>query len=549
MMISRTVHCASLLLALAACSGTDSPLHVPPVSGASVRIVPQSMELVPGGTATLQVEVRGESGALIPAPTVQWSTISAAIATVTSTGVVTGVAVGDGRIVASSNGISDTADVRVIPVEPTGPAVEVFPEITYQEMKGWEGTAQIGEVECNPVAYNAYRQELLSRLVNELGVDRIRLHVRSGHENPTDYYTKFKTSRSTSDWFPFRYQAVNDNDDPDVIRPGGFQFAEIDHKVEAMIQPLRALLQARGEKLYVNLNYVDFGKSPWEQSSDPREYAELILATFQHLQARYGWVPDAVELVLEPDNTANWTPQVIGRAIVATGDRLAAAGYRPAFIAPSNSSMSAALADLNGVLSVPRVLEYLTDVAYHRYSGVSKATLTAIAARANQFGLRTAMLEKIAAGHEVLHEDLRDGLNSSWQQFVLGFCGSDNGGAYYVVNQSNPSSPRIVMADRSRYLRQYFSYIRFNARRIGALSGDSRLDPLAFRNTDGKLVVVVAVASAGPVPLRRLPPGSYGATFTTATQSFVQLPDMQVGTTGTAQLTMPAKGVVTIFAR
>ena len=549
--ITSAVLRISLLLVLASssCRSDAASNAPPPVTGAGVRITPSVVEIAVGEKQTLRADVFDENGQAVVSAPIQWVTSDASVATVSASGEVTGMAVGDARIIASSLGTADTADVRVTPAAPTGAFVDVYPEVTFQTMLGWEATAQMGEAECNPQSFPLYKQEILNRAVNELGIDRVRLHVRSGHESPVDHYATFKSSHQLSDWNPYRYASVNDNDDPRSIRAGGFQFTELDHKVAEIITPLRALLQARGEQLYVNLNYVDFGVSPWEQSSNPEEYAELILAVFQHLQSRYGWVPDAVEMVLEPDNTQNWTPQAIGAALVATGDRLKAAGFRPAFIAPSNTGMIGALNYLNAMVAVPRVSEYLTDVAYHRYSSASATTLSSIAARANQLGLRTAMLEHIGSGYEDLHEDLTIGNNSSWSQFVLAYCAPDNGGNYYLIDQSVPSAPKVSIGNRSRYLRQYFAFVRLNARRLGAVSGDARLNPVAFRNTNGKVVVVIAATGAAPVQLRRLPAGTYGVTFTTASQTFVSQADVVVGSSGILQTSMPATGVMTIHAR
>ncbi|MGH8528065.1 MAG: hypothetical protein ACREXY_28755, partial [Gammaproteobacteria bacterium] len=192
--------------------------------------------------------------------------------------------------------------VRVIP-EPSGAFVDIHPNVTYQVMLGWEGTAQIGEVECNPTAFPIYRQEVVTRLVNELGINRVRIEVRAGHENPVDFYTQFKVHRDENIYYRVVNESVNDNNDPRVANLAGFHFTELDHKEETILGPMRALLAARGERLYVNLTYVDFGAAAWEQASDPEEYAELIHTAFIHLRDRYGWVPDAVEISLEPDNS------------------------------------------------------------------------------------------------------------------------------------------------------------------------------------------------------------------------------------------------------
>jgi hypothetical protein len=138
---------------------------------------------------------------------------------------------------------------------------------------------------------------------------------------------------------------------------------------------------------------------------------------------------------------------------------------------------------------------------------------------------------------------------SSWQQFALAFCLTDRGGAYYVIDQSNPSAPVINLGSRSRYLRHYFSFIRMNAVRVGASSGDSRFDPLAFRNANGKLVVVVSATASGSVDIRGLPPGTYGVVRTTASSTFASGADVAVSSGGEASFSMPAAGVMTIVQR
>lgn len=538
-------------IALVTCGGESGPPTSPAnVSKAGVSVSPALVELAPGGTQTLQATVRNEAGAVVPSAVVAWSSTDASVASVTATGTVTAVAVGNANVVATSSGLSDTAEVRVIPA-PTGPSIDIHPEVTYQVMRGWEGTAQIGEVECNQTSYPLYQPELLNRLVNELGINRVRIEVRSGHENPVDFYAQYRIHRIEDTYFSASgvYLSVNDNNDPRAVNPAGFHFSELDHKEEAILKGMRAHLAARGERLFINMVYVDFAASPWEQASDPEEYAELIHTAFIHLRDRYGWVPDAVEINLEPDNSRIWNNgQILGRALVAAGDRLKASGFRPDFIAPSTTNMTTAIQYLDQMLTVPRVLEYLTDVSYHRYSGVLLESLGKIASRASQHGLRTSMLEHTGSGHEDLHQDIKVGMNSAWQRFGLAGCGS-NGASYYFLDTSVPTAPKVVARNNTRYFRQYFPFIRFNAIRIGAVSGNPALDPLAFRNANNKLAIVVKASTGAPVQLRRLPAGTYGVTYTTASQTFVSLPDVSVSTAGLLQVAIPAAGVITIFQR
>jgi hypothetical protein len=219
------------------------------------------------------------------------------------------------------------------------------------------------------------------------------------------------------------------------------------------VVPLRSRLAARGEALYVNLNYVSFGGSTAQ--SAPAEYAELILATVQHMQSRYGFAPDGVEVILEPDKNTIRTGTGIGQLIAATGARLAAAGFHPDFIAPSVMNMGTAVPYLDQIVAVPGAMTYLTEVAYRRYQGFSDATLSGIKPRAMQLGLQTSMLEHIGGGVEDLYKDLTLGNVSGWQQYTLAFPNTDNGARYYYISGGRP-----VMGNLTHVLRQYFRYVR-----------------------------------------------------------------------------------------
>jgi hypothetical protein len=419
-------------------------------------------------------------------------------------------------------------------------------------MWGWEGVTQIGQVECPAAAFATYKGPLLDRIVNELGINRVRLEIQSGMENPVDYWSQYFITHAIdiNGWRAHRYEIINDNADPFVLNSAGIKFSGLDNTVDNVVTPMRQRLAARGERLYVNLNYVDFDGSPFEHSSDPNEYAELMLAIFRHLQSKYGWVPDAIEISLEPDNTANWGPAAIGNAIVAAGDRLKAAGFSPDFIAPSTTNAARAIQYFDTMVQIPRVTEYLTELAYHRYSGVTPQVIQTLGSRAAAAGIRAGMLELVGATYDDLHEDLTLGRNSSWQQFSLAYCNPDDaGGKYYGVDTSNPNNPIVTMMSRSRFLRQYFLFVRLGAVRIGALSGDGRFNPVAFRNPNGKIVVVVKAADGGSFEVRRLPAGTYGRKYTTFQQYNIDLADVSVGASGTLSASIPATGVITIYQR
>jgi len=406
-------------------------------------------------------------------------------------------------------------------------------------MSGWEAVAQVGQDEPGFAAFQ--RGALFDAAVNDLGINRLRLEIRAGAENTVDHFANLRAGQKV-DWGAVRYATVNDNADPNVINAEGFHFTELDDTVERIFVPLRDRLLARGERLYVNLCYVAFESPDGYVHQDPAEYAELMVAVFQHLRDTYQLTPDAVEMILEPDNTSMWRGGLIGRAMVATASRLNAAGFRPDFIGPSNTSMSNAVAYVDDMLKVPGVSELLKEISYHRYGGVSDANLQALGERAQRLGIRTAMLEHIDSDVEDLYKDLTIGHASGWEQFALAYPTSDNGAQYYTWRDGQP-----VLSKSARFLRQYFRYVRLGAVRIGAKSESPTVRPVAFRNVDGRLAVVMHLARGGDVSVRNVPAGRYGASVTTDSHTGQELGVFETSATGEVRFSAPSAGVLTLY--
>jgi hypothetical protein len=433
--------------------------------------------------------------------------------------------------------------------------ITLNPKTTYQTITGWEAVAQAGQLECaidpatgkyDPLLFAAYKESLFDQAVAD-GINRIRLEVRSGSENPVDYFSLYLSGQITrQEWKAHWHDIVNDNNNPHQINDAGFQFAEIDNQIEQVILPLKERLEARGETLFLNVNYVDFSGSTFEHKDAPEEYAEFVLAAVKHMKAEYNLVPDAWEVILEPDTGAAWSGTQIGQAIAAAGARLKAEGIPMRFIGPSTTNMTNAISYFDQVIAVPGAREYLSEISYHRYGGVSGISLQAIAARSAKYKLQTSMLEHIGSGYEDLHEDLKIGLNSSWQQFTLGYCGTDDGGAYYTIDQTDLRRPRVIIGSRTKFLRQYFKFIRPGAVRLGATGGGA-FDPLAFINPGNKYVVVVKAASGGSFAVQNLPAGTYGIKYTTNTTYDVSLPAVTLSAGQSLTAAIPAAGVLTVY--
>jgi uncharacterized protein YjdB len=107
--------CLVSALTLAGCS-TDTDIGPGPV--AAVRIVPESLQMALGTVDTLHGFGLDATGALLASRTVTWNTSNPAIATVGTSGIVTGAGLGLDSIIASLDGFADTAFVQVAPPPP-----------------------------------------------------------------------------------------------------------------------------------------------------------------------------------------------------------------------------------------------------------------------------------------------------------------------------------------------------------------------------------------------------------------------------------------------
>jgi hypothetical protein len=541
-----------------ACDGSSPVIAVvTPPSVAVVAVSPPSIAVAVGAITQLQATALAATGAAIPGASFTWSSSAPAVATVSSTGTVTGMAAGTAQITAGSGGTQGQATVTVTAGGPgpgPGPSGNIVVNMgsPQQVMAGWEATAQAGQ---GTAAFPLYRDTLLTLAAGDLGIDRLRLAVRSGVENPVDFWTQFHAGQLSESAFKCPgYTVVNDDSDPQHINPAGFHFSELDSTAEEVVLPMQAKMNALGKRLYLNLNYTAFTGSCGAVAAvhqNPQEYAEFALATFQHLQQRYGLVPDYWELILEPDNGTPFSNNgvLMGQALVATAARLAAAGFHPGFIGPSTMVASNASTYFAQMLTVPGVGGLLTQLSYHRYGAApSAATLTSIGQLGLQ-GMQTAMLEHVGGSYQELEDDLERARVSSWQQYTLAYPTSDNGAQYYTIDNSNPSRPQVKMGDRTRYLRQYFRYVRPGAVRMDASSTLGGANPVAFVNADGRTVVVVSSTAAAALSVQGLPAGTYGARYTTTTATDVPLPDQTISAGQLVTGSIPATGVITFYAK
>ena len=394
----------------------------------------------------------------------------------------------------SGNGQADTGEA----------VVTVDPSRRFQTIAGWESTANLSELvgEISP----QHAQGLLRTAVDQAGITRIRLEVRSGVEGPAGAFNDFLRTRSYEMWRQRRYPVTNDNDDPRVINWAGFDFSEMDREVEMAVLPMRKLLDARGEKLVVSVCYVAFVNSRRILHEDPEEYAEFALATMLHLRDKYGVTPERWEVILEPDVAGRWSGKRIGETILATSRRFAEHGFRVGFIAPSTTNMRTASYYFDDMLRVDGALPHLAELSYHRYSGVSRGALARLTERSNKYHVPISMLEFWfgRAGPDVLFEDLAAGA-VAFQNRVVGRLVTD-------ARKGN-----MTLNDDVRYNGAVLRAVRPGAVRVGATSSQDALKALAFNRLGGGIVAALRATAASNVVVRGLPAGD--CVVTTVTKS------------------------------
>jgi alpha-tubulin suppressor-like RCC1 family protein len=119
----RILGAASITLALLGCEDAAAPLRtINPVPVSFVTVEPPTANVPAGQTVQLTATTRDADQHLLTERVVTWASGSTAVATVSATGLVTGVAAGEATITATSEGRSGTA---AITVPPAGPVADI----------------------------------------------------------------------------------------------------------------------------------------------------------------------------------------------------------------------------------------------------------------------------------------------------------------------------------------------------------------------------------------------------------------------------------------
>ncbi|MBK7412732.1 MAG: T9SS type A sorting domain-containing protein [Ignavibacteria bacterium] len=359
---------------------------------------------------------------------------------------------------------------------------EVRDSIIGRPFERWEATAYIAS-ECDP-QYALMRDRMLDSLVRFTGVNRLRVEVRAGSENPVDHYAEWRAAGCPTGadpaytrWLQNRYVTVNDNSDS-TIDVGGFHFTELDATIENVVIPLRTRLHAKGEDLQINVSYVAYtgqNASGTYLHDQPQEYAEFVSAVYQHLKTKWNIVPDRWEAVLEPDLVAEWTASKLGAALDAAALRLRSDGFEPSFIAPSTSNTSNTLSWVKDILAYQHAKSAIKELSYHRDSDSNGVNEYAVRRFADSVNIRASMLGSTPenSNPKAMMNDIIYCNSAVWHQGSIGglFDVTTLGDSLHIVRKRNT----VVTGLLSRYVKPgaVRLYVCFE---------------VVMRNTDGSFV-------------------------------------------------------------
>jgi glucose/arabinose dehydrogenase len=116
--------CALVTVPLASC-GSDGggDIQQPPVPVSTVTVTAPQSSLQVGQTVQLSATAQDANGTALSGRSFEWSSTSEAVATVSPTGLVTGIAAGQAEIRAVSEGVTGSVTLTVTPTPDPGPVV------------------------------------------------------------------------------------------------------------------------------------------------------------------------------------------------------------------------------------------------------------------------------------------------------------------------------------------------------------------------------------------------------------------------------------------
>ena len=414
--------------------------------------------------------------------------------------------------------------------------------------------AGASEPSVSPDWDSSLKVSLLGQLVTQLGINTVQLTVASGDIennaviNGQDAWTYFNlTAPSIAGWRPYRYAPVNDDGDPNHFNCSdatlvscfeSFPLAGMDFAYDTYLTGpagMRALLQANGEKLHIDFQWIHWPSAATYLETTPAEEGEQIVAAFTHIRNKYGpeFVPDIFDVMVEPDlhcdNVALaadcetrggvWDEQKLGGALAAIRSRLNQAGFTPQMWCCSVNNSAHAL---NWYMSTKAQASFTPGaITTHWYDFPNTTNLASLTSQAAADGVPLVMTEWDALGIDAIYTLMTTGNMSGVEKYVAASIGTtDVPSALLTITSTNPYASHYVGSasgpSYAWFFPQIWKYVRDGDLREQATSDNSSFLPLAFRSRAGLDKIPVLIHSTGTqtINVTGAAAGSYGCTYT-----------------------------------
>lgn len=393
---------------------------------------------------------------------------------------------------------------------------------TYQTIGGW------GCVNSIPNYLTPeFRQELIREVVNEYGLNRLRVEVPAGN---------FADSR--------RWEWLNDNADPQSTDWSNLNLAALDERLQEFTLPFVDQVRAKGEPfdMYLSFSFYTNGSSgspPAWLLNNPGEYAEFSLSLLQRLKYFYGINPNFHCILNEAGYNNVFNLSVVREMIKALCPKMEAAGLDTKLQYPESVNVDTAYNNfIVPTATDDELWSWVGAVSYHRYGGLTQ--LPNLSAFAQSKGLPTAFTEHDSLTIDRMYEDLTVGGVSYWEVYGLG-------------SEILLDSQHFNYMERGNYywrFRQVMRYVRPGAVRVKVTTDDTGTNAkqLAWVQ-NGKTTLNFWGITGTAVNISGLTPGTYGLSGARLTAPYVEWGVKTVGADGKLSLTGLNSSVYTLYPR
>ncbi|HEX4137074.1 MAG TPA: IPT/TIG domain-containing protein [Bryobacteraceae bacterium] len=439
--------------------------------------------------------------------------------------------------------------------------IAVTPSTQYQTHKYWmvipstgPGPNGSGMIAAEP-NWPSMKQAFISQLVNQLGVNTLQFTDQpSDIENNVDVFGLCALGPGTapvcgSGESNLLFTSVNDDGDPNhfncadqtlVNCPTTFPLTKNDWVIDNYwlgSTGMKAQLQAVGKTPYFILQYIHrTGNSAYLWNS-AAEIAEEITAVFVHDYNKYNFVPDILDLDVEPDlhcdssgnapppsvcgnvDGGRWTYGLLGAVAQTVKSRLKALGFTPEIWCCSTTFSSHAAAWYQGVKAVAGS-GVITGVSTHWYDTVV-GNLRGVQLAAAADGLPAIMTEWEAmsiSDEFALEMNLQPAGTMRYSDI-----GPQSTNWLTLLN-TNPYTAQYVDGTETSdgrgpawFFPQFWGYVPDGSVQEAVVSSNQAYTAVAFVRPDGTHAVslISTVSNASPsVRVTGLPAGTYGCTYT-----------------------------------